>query len=102
MAYTIDRLKIAEPTHPLYAGNDLTIISGFIVKSSLFSIFDSFTYEAWIMVSIIFIATVIINSYRLPNYWSTVTRIVFFDHFLILIGKCKNIIDIFFAKTEFI
>jgi len=88
----MDRLKIIEPTHPLYAGNDLTIISGFIVKSDLFSLFNSFTYEAWIMVSTIFITTVIINSYRLTDYWSTVTRIVFFDHFSILMGKRKNII----------
>jgi len=96
MVYTTDRLKIAEPTHPLHAGNDLTIISGFIVKSNLFSLFDSFSYGAWIVISIIFITTIIINSYRIPDYWSTVTRIVFFDHFLILIGKRKNTIHIFF------
>jgi hypothetical protein len=93
-------LKIADPTHPLFAGNHLTIVSGFIVKSNLFSIFNSFSYGAWIVISIIFITTIIINSYRIPDYWSTVTRIVFFDHFLILIGKRKNIINIFLIKLN--
>jgi len=96
MVYTNERSKIAELTHSLHAGNDFIIISGFIVKSNLFSIFDSFTYETWIVVFLIFIITVIINSYRIPDYWSKVTRIVFFDHFSILIGKSKNMIDIFF------
>jgi len=87
MVYTSDRYRIAETTYPSYSGYDLTIISGYIDNSDLFSLFSSFTYDSWIAISIILIISIIINSRHLPNYWTNLIRIVFFDHFSILLGK---------------
>lgn len=95
MAYTPDRLSIADAVHPISVGNYLTILSSPQSQLDDFAIFASFKLYAWIAIVLIFITCIVANSVKAVKMLSKfksraeIVSTVIMDHFLHLIGRRK-------------
>ncbi len=87
-------MVIADPIHPFYVGNIITILSTPYDLNDFFSIFIVFTPFEWFIIFLIFVFIIVFN------VWKTFKKfirfkiydsigIIILDHLNILLGKCE-------------